>query len=943
MRSSMPPTDDVERFLADGPPGEPLEERRVFAELHDALFGGQTSPVTLSRYVVLERIAAGGLGVVYAGFDPQLDRKVAIKLLHARPRGAPVAETHARLLREARTLAQLTHPNVVAVHDVGTYDEQEVAALTGVTAEESGNRGVFVVMELVVGLDLGHWLTAEPRSWREVLEVFIQAGEGLAAAHAAGIVHRDFKPANVIVGEDRRARVLDFGLARALAPATPPEVELEPTRPRGSPRLTHSGAVLGTPAYMAPEQHAGRPSDERTDGFAFFAALYEAVYGQLPFPESDLAQLAKDKKAGRIAAPPRGRSCPAALHRAVVRGLSPAPAERFGSMQDALVELRRVQRGWRRHLPWMLAAGTSAVAVAAFVRTPAPDPCAPNPEALAGIWDDDVRREIHEGLLATAVPFAASTVASVERSLDAYAESITAARSEACLAARDAEPAIALSTQRCLDRRRARLRALTRLLRTPDAELAERAVDAASSLPSVSVCTLAHDASTEETTALDAQLADAEALRDAGRFRDGLAIARRAVDAAERQDDPAATSRALRVLGSLRTASGDAEGAEDALEHAWLTAERVGLMDAAAGALVDLVGVLVSSAQYAEGDRLAALARARLSYRGNRDELDARLALEVARLRLAQGRTDDAVDTLADALRLSLDVWGEGHPRVADVLNERGNLLDRQGRYAEAMDDYTRALQIRQAILGPAHPRVGASLNNIGNIHASLGRHTEALHSYERALSIYEDALGPQHPRVAAVVNNLAIVHDQLGQTATALAEHRRALAIREQTLPEDHPHLALDHNNIGSVLARLGHPEDALTEYERALEIRERRLGPAHPDVAHTLDNIAVTLGQLGRTDEAIAKARRALEIRQSALEPEHPDLATSLVHLAGLLQRAGRQEEARPLAKRALAIRRSVLGAEHPSTTEAAGLVEALADSRNSGAGPVLQQRPL
>ena len=148
MRSSMPPTDDVERFLADGPPGEPLEERRVFAELHDALFGGQTSPVTLSRYAVLERIAAGGLGVVYAGFDPQLDRKVAIKLLHARPRGVPVAETHARLLREARTLAQLTHPNVVAVHDVGTYDEREVAALTGVTAEESGSRGVFVVMEL---------------------------------------------------------------------------------------------------------------------------------------------------------------------------------------------------------------------------------------------------------------------------------------------------------------------------------------------------------------------------------------------------------------------------------------------------------------------------------------------------------------------------------------------------------------------------------------------------------------------------------------------------------------------------------------------------------------------------------------------------------------------------------------------------------------------------
>jgi diguanylate cyclase (GGDEF)-like protein len=284
----------------------------------------------IGRFTVLHEIAAGGMGVVYAALDEQLDRKVAIKLLHARE--GRDREAHGRMMREARAMARLSHPNVVQVHDVGRVDG-----------------AVFVAMEYVQGLNVRKWLKAAPRSWRDVLEIFRQAGQGLVAAHVAGIVHRDFKPDNVVVTTDRRVKVLDFGLARwhdpgdALAmveESAAPVVEGEerwPSAPdHGDRDLTKTGFVMGTPAYMSPEQHKGFPADARSDQFSFCVALYEALYGRRPFPGSTFHKVAKAILEREPLPPPPDSRVPKWLHRVVMRGLSRDPSDRFPSMEALL-------------------------------------------------------------------------------------------------------------------------------------------------------------------------------------------------------------------------------------------------------------------------------------------------------------------------------------------------------------------------------------------------------------------------------------------------------------------------------------------------------------------------------------------------------------------------------------------------------------------------------
>src|SRR5258707_610263 len=247
------------------------------------------------------------MGVVYAAYDPELDRKVAVKLLRAEADTKSNARAaQARLLREAQAMARLSHPNVISVHDVGALGTQ-----------------VFIAMEFVEGKTLTRWLKEKPLTPREIVQTFLQAGKGLAAAHAAGLVHRDFKPDNVLIGNDGRIKVLDFGLARAVedvvgdAPTLPPQVVASGlSTPRQlEARLTRSGAFLGTPAYMAPEQLLGKTIDARADQFSFCVALYEALYGERPFAANSIEEVASAVVESKIRPPPSS---------ARVRGDAPA-------------------------------------------------------------------------------------------------------------------------------------------------------------------------------------------------------------------------------------------------------------------------------------------------------------------------------------------------------------------------------------------------------------------------------------------------------------------------------------------------------------------------------------------------------------------------------------------------------------------------------------------
>ncbi|MEX1362105.1 MAG: FG-GAP-like repeat-containing protein, partial [Nannocystaceae bacterium] len=366
-----------------------IEEHQALAQIERSLFARAREPVSLSRYLLLRPLGSGGTGVVYDGYDPELARRVAVKVLRSgRRTQESVKRARARFLREAQSIARLSHPNVIAVYDVGTYTAEQLAPGTraGLQRGSVEDEGVFIVMELVEGHDVGQWLDRGRRSWREVVDVFIDAGQGLAAAHRAGIVHRDFKPGNVLVGDDGRVKVVDFGLAltyggtesRSVSanPSTvvPPVASLVPGGEHVGPaldKLTRTGTLLGTPAYMAPEQHGGDPADQEADQFAFCASLFRALYGRYAFEGQQLDVLYSNKLAGRIQAPPESSRVPAWVHRVVRRGLQPDPAERFTSMEELLRALQADPQ--RRRRRWAARAvvplGLAGVAYAGWVAT----------------------------------------------------------------------------------------------------------------------------------------------------------------------------------------------------------------------------------------------------------------------------------------------------------------------------------------------------------------------------------------------------------------------------------------------------------------------------------------------------------------------------------------------------------------------------------------------
>jgi formylglycine-generating enzyme required for sulfatase activity len=305
----------------------------------------------VGRYQILELVGRGGMGEVYAAYHPDLDRKIALKFVHES--GPDTEERQARLLREARSIARLSHPNVVTVYDAGTVADR-----------------VFVAMEFVDGMTVDRWLAAASRSWREILKVFIAAGRGLAAAHTAGIVHRDFKPQNVMIARDGGVRVMDFGLARRAdeepvpAAGRPVPVGPAPEQAGTSTMLTRAGTIVGTPAYMAPEQFRGEVADARSDQFSFCVALHEALYGARPFEGENLLSLTMNVTDGvlRTVTPPKGRDTPPWIRKALLRGLRPDPATRFAGMDALIAELEADPAAQRRR---KLSAAVIGVAVAA--------------------------------------------------------------------------------------------------------------------------------------------------------------------------------------------------------------------------------------------------------------------------------------------------------------------------------------------------------------------------------------------------------------------------------------------------------------------------------------------------------------------------------------------------------------------------------------------------
>jgi tetratricopeptide (TPR) repeat protein/predicted Ser/Thr protein kinase len=846
----------------------------------------------VGRYLILDRVGGGGMGVVYAGYDPELDRKVALKLL--RPDRSEES-SRLRLLREAQAIARLSHPNVIAVHDAGTFGDD-----------------VFLAMELVPGTTLGRWLEGEPRPWREVVERFLAAGRGLAAAHAAGLVHRDFKPDNVLLGEDGRVLVADFGLAR---PAGAEEERTGESPAAGdigdiggiggilaSP-LTEWGVVLGTPAYMAPEQLRGEAADARSDQFSFCVALWEALYGERPF-------------AGGSA------RVPGWLRQVLACGLAEDPALRHPSMEALLGHLESGLGAGRRR--WLAAAGAVLALGAAFsglgyFQARQAQLCGGAEEKLSGIWGAERKAAVRAAFLATRAPFAGVAWARVEQALDSYGRSWAEMRRSACAATRlRGEQSEDLLDRRmfCLDQRLRDLDALADLFSRADRQIVENAVKASSRLTPLDGCAdlpsltarVPLPAGSEQRARVEAvgrETARVRALRAAGRYREALAQAAILAREAARLKYPPLLAEALYLRGDLEERTGDLERAERTLRQAVWKAEAARddkVKAEAAIAYLYLVGK--GQHRFDVAHPWEEFTAAILDRLDERDALRAEFVNMVGFLREAEGRYEESLARHLEAAAIRRRALGPQAPEVAAAVANAGVALFRLGKYREAGVRFGEALKIQEAALGPAHPEVADSINRLANVSYVQGRYEEALELHRRALKIRTAALGPRHRLSGDSHQNLGNCLDLMGRPEEALEHYRSTLAIYRQALGPDHPEVSNPLNSLGAVFAKLERWDEARSHLQQALDMRLDSLGPDHPSTGITLYNFGELLKKQGRYPEAVPYYERALAIDEAALGPDHPNVADGLTILGDLERRLGKPEKALGRLRRALAI---------------------------------------
>ncbi len=839
--------------LRDARPGDDaIGMHGVRARAERRLFGA-VEPARVGRFVLLGPIADGGMGVVYGAYDPQLDRQVALKLIHPRKRGS--AQARARLLGEARALARLDHPNVVPIHDVVELDDQ-----------------IVLVMELVTGQTLDAWARARARTWRETAAIYLEAGRGLAAVHRLGLAHRDFKPANAIVGHDGRVRVLDFGLARlADAPGT------APTPPACSPSapatpLTATGELLGTIAFMAPEQLRGGPATAASDQFSFCVALHRALCDVPPFAGATIAELLTSIEAGCIDQGSGGARTPSWLRAVIARGLAADPAARFPSMADLLAQLEP-DRGWRRwRARCVVAAAVVAVAVAAIAlaRHDA-DPlaaCDGGAREIEPIWNPVRRAQLASTLASVGTPYASAVGERVLRGLDRYRDAWSRQHRDACTGNRRGAQSAAVLDRRmtCLRRRLADLAGATHVLAQVDHDAIGNAVDVVVGLPAVVDCgdldllasvrdPPATPVARAQIAALSARLGHVEALERVGRSAEALAGVTAIVADARRLDYPPALVDALLVEGRLRVIRREFVAAKPplvaaeqlALAHGLLAdavvagARRIYASSMEGEAIERLLGeaaVLEPLSRDLPGDRFARpllLNNIGVLHMAHGEREPARAAFEAARAALAGVDAPDLELTSIDknlAMLTSDAVAREAGARTVwlRLRDQLGppHLLTIQALYVYAHYVVDPAVALPQvadacALYDQYHPDLVAARADCTCYQAFLtaqtGRDDAAAALYERVVAL---AAGSPDPD-AVSWRELAAGHASLHRgDATAALAHFEVVRAAFARRPDWWDRQRMGHAVLGAGLARhaLGRDRDALAALAEAAVI---------------------------------------------------------------------------------------------------------------------------
>ncbi len=825
---------------------------------------------SIGRYVVLGLVGRGGMGEVYAAYDPELDRKVAVKLLRVKAgNGVSLTEGRQRTLREAQAIARLSHPNVVVVFDVGTFDEK-----------------VFIAMEFVDGNTVTYWLEQQPRTWQQILRIFIAAGRGLIAAHEKGLVHRDFKPDNVMVGKDGQVRVMDFGLARQM-----PERPLREHRPRsGAPnrvdmkivgsetmpleqgtmvlsqdssgsgdlqssvsglfdaRLTRTGAMMGTPAYMAPEQFFGAATDARTDQFSFCVSLYEALYGERPFEGKRLTELTAAVVQGTVREAPAGTKVPFWVRKILLRGLRSAAAERYQTMGELLDELGKDPRAKRRKWAIYATVALLPLAVGFGVRQSVVSQrvmCTGGDDKFAGIWElhppdqpeGPRQSQIHAAFLRTGKSYAADVYETVSRGLTRYSQSWSQMYQETCEAThvRHEQSAEVLDLRMaCLQERLNGFHALTDVFADANGEVVENAVNATNALRSLDRCvdvpTLRavvrppdDPATVAKVAEMRKRLAETKARFDAGRWKETLKLAPQMLADARSIGYRPLLAETLQFMGDIYSNANDAQAAERALVEAY-----------------------------------------RLSDASRHDEVRAEVATDLVFVVGDQGsRLDDALRWSETATAV-LQRLG-GHELLhAWLLNNLGCAYSTRRDYDSAVTALREGSQLKRKVLGSDDADVGVSEGNLGNVLARSGRNEEALSHTDSAIEIFEKRLGAGHPELAGQLSNRGEILNALGKYPEARASFQRASAIWERELGPDTDMLGYPLTGIGISFLGQDSPGNAIVPLERALKIRsERKATPS--DFAETSFALARALWASGREQ---SRARRLAEDARIAYE---------------------------------------------------------------------------
>ncbi|MCX4240647.1 tetratricopeptide repeat protein [Paraliomyxa miuraensis] len=812
-RSPSALTEDIDRTTAaptlagDASVDEhPDEARRTRALTRGSMVG---------RYIVLELLGRGGMGVVHAAYDPELDRKVALKLmLPGRDRGGAA---RLRLQREAQAIARLSHPNVVGVYDVGTVDQQ-----------------VFIAMEFIDGMDMSRWLSTGEHGQAEILDRFLQAGAGLAAAHAADLVHRDFKPENVLVGNDGRARVVDFGLVRkddALCSSSTnveDELALEVSQRRAAHgqelQLTAVGSLLGTPAYMSPEQFHGGAGDARSDQFSFCVALYLALYGERPFAGSNPAELSYSVTQGEVRPPPAEHRVSSRLRRVLLRGLASEPDQRYPHMEALLAALRRAAAP--RRWPWaVLGVALVSGGLGAWMLDANEErPCAGLVDRAAVIWRPERRQQLREHFDRTELSFAADTWARVERRLDDDLRDWTRLQLEICEDGQALDPRAAADDprQRCLDERLAAIDNLLTMLDGADQRMVTNAVRLTHGLAEMGACAQP-----------DVYLL------------------------APQPNDPEQRTRVQELRAELER---------------WSQRTSVELDDEGIAQLQSLVE---RAEALGYGPLLVELMRAQSDLASARGELERSLELENRAFELGLASRHDLA-----ALRAA-----SGLVYIHGVTRRELEPAEAWARRADAL---------HRRIGGVGHVRV-PTLNALASSYALAGRDEQARALYEQALAIVDQSDDPILR--ATLLNNMGAFNAERRRLGPAREYLEQAAVLNDELYGPSHPSSLRTRANLGIVTVMDGQYAEGQQMLESILPRQQELIGPDHPDIANTLESLASACARTGDPVRTEQLRRRVLEIRSRVFGPRSTPVVMAKTNLANALIFNDEHAEARAL----------------------------------------------